>query len=692
VAIHIHRYHGKVWYVLRDLFSGRSYRLAPATYLFVAMMDGDRTLDDIWLETVTRVGDGAPTQDDIIKLLSQLHVSDLLKADCPPDAQELFGRFERKELSRIWQVLLNPMSIKIPLWDPDRFLERTAPYCRWVFSWVGATLWLLVVGRAVALAAEHWTDLANNAPDRILSAQNLLLISLLFPPVKLLHELGHAFAVKCFGGEVHELGVMFLVLVPSPYVDASAATGWRSKYRRALVGMAGIMTEVFVAALALELWLHVEPGLVRAAAFNVMLIAGVSTIVFNGNPLLRYDGYYVLSDLIEIPNLASRSNQYWSHLLDRYVFALPGVGPMSLARLERWSLFFYGPASFVYRLCVIIGIALYIAQKYMVIGVALAIWNLCTGVALPAWKAVRQLFSNQKFARQRSRVVATSSAAFAGVCLFVGFVPWPSHTFSEGVVWLPEASIIRAGTDGFYQLQLAGSGTRVRAGDTIAQAEDSVLDARIKGLDAKIAELEIRASIDRVVDRAHLQLTALELTRARAERGREELRNEGLIAKSRSDGTFIPATAEELVGRFVRQGEIVGFVTPANSQIVRVTVGQDDIDLVRKRLKSVRIKLLSDLSKTFSAKIVREVPAAQDELPSAALSSLGGGGLSTDTRAGKSLKLMRRRFQFDLEVPREAPTEAFGSRVFVRFEQQWEPLGAQWYRGISQLFLSRLHV
>ena len=127
----------------------------------------------------------------------------------------------------------------------------------------------------------------------------------MFPLIKALHELGHATAKRAGGGEVHDMGVMLLVLMPVPYVDASSANVLRSRWQRALIGAAGMLVELFVAALAFYVWLLVEPGLLRAVCFNVMLVAGVSTLIFNGNPLLRYDAYYILADLIELPNLAS---------------------------------------------------------------------------------------------------------------------------------------------------------------------------------------------------------------------------------------------------------------------------------------------------------------------------------------------------------------------------------------------------
>ena len=185
---------------------------------------------------------------------------------------------------------------------------------------------------AIFLAAHHWRELTADISDRILAVDNLLLIAVCYPVIKALHELGHGYAVKAFGGAVHEVGVMFLVFAPMPYVDASASSEFRSKWRRALVGAAGMGVEVFVAALALYVWLLVEPGLVRALAYNIMLIASVSTVLFNGNPLLRYDGYYILTDVLEIPNLWQRAARYWGYLVERYAFRSDEVRVFPAAR------------------------------------------------------------------------------------------------------------------------------------------------------------------------------------------------------------------------------------------------------------------------------------------------------------------------------------------------------------------------
>ena len=274
-VIHRHRYRGDVWYVVHDHATARLHRLSPAGYVVVGAMDGKRTVENLWHEAMTRLGQEAPSQDEIIYLLAQLHAADLLQAEISPDFAELLERATRTERSRWLKNVLNPLSPRIQLWHPDTFLEKTLPFVKWFFGWRGAVLWLLVVLPALVLAAQHWQELGDNATQRILAADNLLLIGLSYPILKALHELGHGYAVKAFGGTTHEFGIMFIVFAPMPYVDASAASEFRSKWQRVIVGASGMLVEVFVAALALYVWLAVEQGLVRALAFNAMLIAGV---------------------------------------------------------------------------------------------------------------------------------------------------------------------------------------------------------------------------------------------------------------------------------------------------------------------------------------------------------------------------------------------------------------------------------
>src|SRR6187399_1094181 len=346
VEIHRHSYRDAIWFVLQDHSSGRSHRLTPAAYAFIGLMDGTRTVQNIWDLCNERSGRDAPTQDDVVRLLGQLHAADALICDVPPDTRELFRRFQRQQRQTWRQRTWTPLAIRVPLFDPDRFLERTAFLVRPLFGWLGAVIWLSIVSAGLVLAGLNWSALSENVVDRALAPQNLLLLWFVYPLVKAVHELGHAYATKIYGGEVHEIGVMFLVFVPVPYVDASAASSFPNKHERMVVGAIGIGVEMLLASVAVFVFAHATNGMVHAVAYNVILIGGVSTLLFNGNPLLRFDGYYVLSDILEIPNLGQRATKYLGYLVQHYLFGIESAETPATAQGEEFWLFSYGVTSF----------------------------------------------------------------------------------------------------------------------------------------------------------------------------------------------------------------------------------------------------------------------------------------------------------------------------------------------------------
>jgi len=298
--VHRHHYRGALWYVLQDRLTGRNHRLSPAAHFIVGMMDGRRTVQQVWELALEELGDDAPAQDEIIRLLGQLHSSDLLLCDVPPNTYELFQRQAKHRKLKWKQYLLSPFSLRFPLWDPDAFLKRWEPIVGRCFTPLGFWIWLAVVGSALVAGLSHWSELTQDVSDQVLAPDNLVILLVVYPLVKLLHELGHGFATRVWGGEVHELGVMFLVFMPVPYVDASSSAAFRDRKRRMVVGAGGMLVELLLSAIALFVWLNVEPGVVRSIAYNVIFIGSVSTVLFNANPLLRFDGYFILADAIEV--------------------------------------------------------------------------------------------------------------------------------------------------------------------------------------------------------------------------------------------------------------------------------------------------------------------------------------------------------------------------------------------------------
>ena len=243
VEFHRHRYRGRLWYVLQDHSTGRCQRLTPAAYLLAGLMNGERTTQEVWEAACARLGDDAPSQDETIRVLGLLHFADALRCDVSPDTVEILQRCQRRERAEWWRRFANPLAFRIPLVDPDAFLSRWVHLARPLFGRAAAAVWLVLVGAAVVLATAHWRELSENAAEQLLAPRNLLLLWLVYPLMKALHELGHAFAAKVFGGAVHEMGVLLLVFVPVPYVDASAASALSDKWKRVVVGSAGVAVE-----------------------------------------------------------------------------------------------------------------------------------------------------------------------------------------------------------------------------------------------------------------------------------------------------------------------------------------------------------------------------------------------------------------------------------------------------------------
>lgn len=687
-----HRFRGEVWYVVQDTASGRFNRFTPAAWQLLGLMDGRRTMDEVWAEAVEQLGDDAPGQEEVVRLLSQLHAADLLHCEVNPDAAELFERFGKQERTRKAARWKNPLSIRIPLWDPDRFLERTLPYVAPLFGRIGAAIFLVLGVMALALAVVHFPELTGNVGDRVLSANNLLLLWVCFPVVKLLHELGHAYTLKAGGGEVHEMGILLLVFMPVPYVEASAANGFRSKWRRVLVGSAGMLVELYLTALAMLVWASAEPGLVRTVAFNVMVIAGVSTLVFNANPLLRFDGYYILSDLIEMPNLAQRGNQYWRYLAEKYLFRMRNAQPPVLTPGERAWLRTYTPLAFAYRITVLVAIVLYVAASWFFIGVALALWGVATMVGLPLVKVGGYLSALPRAQGARQRATAIVAGIAVALVAVVLFVPVPLRTRTEGVVWLPDEAQVRAGASGFIRTILAHPGTPLTAGTPLVETQDRTLDTQIALTAARLDELEARLDSQRFDDRVQADLTRQDLAREGAALARLQERAENHVLRSAVAGRFVIDRPDDLPGRFVRKGELLGYVAQDARTLVRAVVSQDDIEVVRAGVVRAEVRLAHRPEIVHPARLVREVPAARDQLPSAALSSQGGGAIAADPRDPEGAKALASSFQFDLELPPDVRSATYGGRAYVRFTHPSETLGTQWYRRVRQAFLQRFNV
>jgi putative peptide zinc metalloprotease protein len=687
-----HVYRGQTWYLLRNGLSGRQHRFNAAAYSLIGRMDGRRTVEEIWQVAGELAADAAPTQDEVIRLLGQLHEADLIQSDILPSTMELIRQTRGRHATGWKTRVSNPFFMRLPLWDPDRFLQKwrflTAP----LFTRGAFILWLSIVLSSLVAAMMHWPELKGSLADQLFLPGNLLQLWLIYPLVKMIHEFGHAFAVKKWGGEVHEMGIVLLALTPLPYVEASASTSFSDKPRRIFVAAMGMMVEMLLASIALWVWLNVETGLVSGLAYKVMLIGGVSTLLFNGNPLLRYDGYYMLADLIEVPNLAQRSTRYLGYLLQRYLLGIETAESPVTAPGERGWFLIYGPIAFCYRIVVLIGLVWMVSSRFFIFGVLIALWGCFSLLILPVFRTLSRFLASPAARQRRSRLIKVGLTAIMVGIVLIFVIPLPLWTTSQGVVWLPEQSIIRAGTDCELVEVLVPEGHQVAQDTPLLRGIDPFLAAEVDIYRSRLAELYAVYNAQPLQKRVKRKLLKDEINLIKGDLRQAEEKFARLLIRSPARGRVALIDARNLPGRFVRKGELLGYIVSEHRPTIRAVVSQADIGLVRERLTQIEVRLTERPAISLSADLKRIVPAADLDLPSAALGTGGGGVVAVDPVDPHRRRALQSLFQLDLSLPELVKNPHIGGRAYVRFEHGSMPLAMQWYRSLRQLFLWKFYV
>lgn len=689
--VQVHRRFFRSWegYLLEDPATGRFHRFSSQAYALIGRMDGEKSLGQIWDEVCQTGEEDIPSQDEVITLLSKLYQADVLQTDQLPEARELAGRAVQDQRRRLFRFLFSPTSIKIPLWDPDGFLNRTRSLAQWIFSSWGLAVWLGVTFPALGMAVLNWEALSQDVTVRVLALENLVLIGCIYPFLKLIHEFAHAYAVKRWGGEVHDMGLMFLVFVPVPYVDASSATGFEDKKQRMLVGAAGLLAEVFLAALAFWVWTWASHGGVRAVAYNVMIIAGVSTLVFNGNPLLRFDAYYILSDFLEMPNLALRANQYAGYLARRYLAGIRDAISPAEGRGEPLRLALYAVLSFFYRIFLTLRILLWMITGLPVVGVLLALWSGMAFLVLPVARLIRSLTTDPALTAGSGRI---SFLAWVGVLVlggFLFFVPLPRSIVVQGVAWPPDGAKIHTGSPGFIQRVYVEPGQEVKKAEVLLECENEDLKTEVLVLEARLKELDAQRMRIVLEDRSRTRIIEDEMAKVEEELLRAWDRTQDLVVRSPSDGVVVLPGFQDLPGRFVGRGEALGFVLEPSLMTVRLVASQSAIQDLVNHTRKVSLKTASRRDQTLKARVRRFSPAASRDLPGLALSVEGGGDYALDPRKTHKPQVMEPLFQVELE-PEKPLGAGIGERVTVRFHQEPEPLGNRMLRGLRRVLLREL--
>ncbi len=554
IVVSHHLYRGQSWYVLAGKAGGRVHRLTPAAYAFAGRLDGSHTVEDLWRSLVDELGEDAPTQGEIVDLLTRLHSSDILLPESRPMLDEFLERRD-KEGSQKWKKLFfNPLSATVPLFDPNSMLKALNRVTSLIPSPVGWLVFVGLIASTLPFLPAAWPALTERGVQGLLDLENLFAIGLIYPVVKAIHELGHGLTIRRRGGEVHEMGLMFIAFFPIPYVDASASLAFPKARSRAAVAAAGVVVEVAIAAIAFHVWRLVEPGLVRSLAFNTMLIAGFSTVVVNGNPLMRFDGYHVLCDLIGIPDFGKRANEWWGEIVRIHLLGTREPGRRPTDAWERTWFFFYAPAAFLYRIFISLTIALFVATHYRFLGILLAIWSVLLSLVWPLVKTIQKAMTDERIrgVGPRAGRVSLLLAVLAAGLIFL--VPLPDRLIVEGVVWLPREAFVRSTEGGRIEEVLAGPGQMVEAGMPLMRLDAPRRRIALERAEARLRKAKASLDASRFNDRAAAERLRADFAEAANQLADARKRVEALTIRAAIDGRLDAEGRQDLVGQYVTAG------------------------------------------------------------------------------------------------------------------------------------------
>ena len=535
--------------VIKDPIALKYHRMRPDEFFVLQMLDGQNSLEDIRVAYEARFPPMRVTKAQLNQLLFRFHQSGLTLSGAALQGDRLNEKRRKDRWDRWKQHISGVLFIRFPGVDPEPLMRWIYPPIRPLLSRFGMAIAAVVCIAATILFAGQWERFASEFPEmnHWLRVEALFILAVVIGGTKVLHELGHAITCKHFGGECHQIGPMLLVFTPALYCDTSDSWMLPSRWQRAAVGAAGIGVECFLAAIATFIWASTGPGLTHYCAMNVMLVCSVSTLLFNANPLLRYDGYYVLSDLCDVPNMGEKSRKLLTSASSRLLFGIEEPDPENPEGASQFWLFVYAIAAFVYRWGLTLMILWFVSLILRPYGLESLGRLLCVfaagGMLFTLFRAPVRFLKNPGRRRliKMKRVAITVTCAIALIA--ASLIPLPSGISASARIVPRSESPLYISTAG----QLAEM--KVQLGDTVTEGDEI---ATLSNPDVELQYVQIKGRFDtqdevvKSIIRSQVQHpeAANELPAAKALL--EELRKQLATRQSRLDGLTLrsPATGK----------------------------------------------------------------------------------------------------------------------------------------------------
>jgi putative peptide zinc metalloprotease protein len=713
-----HRYHGRTFWVVKEPVGLNYFRFHEEEYAILCMLDGRTSLEDIKEQFEVQFAPQKITYHDLLQFVGMLHRSGLVISEATGQGHQLRQRRDEKKWRELLGKLANVFALRFRGVDPERFFNAIYPYTGWFFRWYTVICVLLFGLTALTLVAVQFDEFSRRLPTfhSFFGPQNWFYLAITMAVVKVLHEFGHGLSCKHFGGECHELGAMMLVFTPALYCNVSDSWMLPSKWHRAAIGAAGMYVELFLASIATYLWWFSTPGLLNHICLSVMFICSVSTVVFNGNPLLRFDGYYILMDILEIPNLRQKSTEITRRFFVWLCLGIEQPENPFLPHKHQWAFGAYTIAAVIYRWLVVFSIIFFlnrVLEPYglKILGQLMALSGFVGLLAQPIWELGKFFYTPGRMNKMKTeRLVATVGVLVAAVA-FVLFVPLPFSVKCTFEIQPRNSQQVFTSTPGQITLVSAKPGQSVAAGDTIMQLANPDLELEVVELDGRRREAnQIVESLTRQQYSDPSAIDQLDMAREmRASTEKQYLQKKDkydrLTIKAPMAGMIIPPPSrstkaasapgrlrtwtgtpfdQKNVGALITPTDPICIVgNPADVQAVLV-VDQAYIDLVKEG-QQVRCLLDANTHRAYDSRI-ESIAAIQVQAVSRGSSTQAGGRLETKTDPSGMVKPLNTSYQAAAPLGDSAGRLQVGMQGQARIYTGWQPLGRRLYRYLAKTF------
>ena len=680
---------GKPFVVIEDPVRSKFFQVGVDEFDFISSLDGQKTAGDI-VNELHGVAEEKLTPEQAVTICQWLVQSNLVLSDSFDSSKRLGSQANAIDKQKLmgW---LNPISFKVTLFNPNNILSACQRAFSWLFSGWFLVLWLVTGGYAMSVLFGRWDDLGN-ASAGILSGTSWISLLVFWLLLKVVHEFAHGLACKKYGGEVPEAGVLFLLFTPMAFVNVTSMWRFSSRWHRIVVAAAGMYVELFISFVALIVWSRCD-GMMADMAYNVFLMASITTILFNANPLMRFDGYFILSDLLNVPNLYPKGTRWFGDRSRHWFFGTPKATGLFSAE-EGTVVRIYGTMAWFWKWSISVGLIIAASVMFNGAGLLLGIIGAVLWIGLPVFNQLKSMFGAEAKIPYSLRRTAISCAVCAGAlaCLFL-VLKAPATKSAPAIVRFSDETVIRAAADGFADEILVVSGQQVRQGQELVRMHNDDLDIEIKELVAQLESAQIQSRIHR--QNGDLSLARVELeTVAGLEIQLAEKRQQrdALVLRSPISGRVFQRNLSDMNGSFIKRGDAVMSVAARDTKELVVSVDQADLESIKSNIgHEVRVMLPG--RPVFASPIERVDPRATDQPSEPRLCANSGGPLpvkpNPDASAGDSstpsFVLLSPRFDAYVSIDRAIGNEIHaGQRCQVFFSATEQSLGSYFFLATSR--------